>query len=56
MLPGFFFKYKIDLNIYRCSEIQNTIRLCEYNCAENASPEVASIAVGVEDLELDFNV
>ncbi|KAI1702884.1 RNA-binding signal recognition particle 68 domain-containing protein [Ditylenchus destructor] len=47
----------VDLYASRCREVQNTLRLCEYNCTDEASADDAgnvSIA-GEDELDLDFN-
>ncbi|KAI1719031.1 RNA-binding signal recognition particle 68 domain-containing protein [Ditylenchus destructor] len=47
----------VDLYATRCREVQNTLRLCEYNCSDEVSPDDAGkVPIAVEDeLDLDFN-
>lgn len=47
----------VDLYASRCREVQNTLRLCEYNCSDDVSPaDAGKVALANEDeLDLDFN-
>ena len=43
--------------MFRCREVQNTLRLCEYNCSEEVpTKEVQKMDINEDELDLDFNV